>query len=73
MIIPKHKLRLAFAGTPLFAAKQLKSLIEASHNIVGVYTQPDRPAGRGKKIQPSPVKILAQEHNLNVYLSLIHI
>lgn len=67
MIIPKHKLRLAFAGTPLFAAKQLKSLIEASHNIVGVYTQPDRPSGRGKKIQPSPVKILAQKHKLNVY------
>tara|TARA_Y100000385_G_scaffold104329_1_gene107944 strand:- start:19 stop:993 length:975 start_codon:yes stop_codon:yes gene_type:complete len=67
MIIPKHKLRLAFAGTPLFAAKQLKSLIEASHNIVGVYTQPDRPAGRGKKIQPSAVKILAQKHKLNVY------
>lgn len=67
MIIPKHKLRLAFAGTPSFAAKQLESLIEASHNIVGVYTQPDRPAGRGKKIQPSSVKILAQEHKLNVY------
>ena len=67
MILPKNKLRLAFAGTPLFAAKQLKSLIEASYNIVGVYTQPDRPAGRGKKIQPSPVKMLAQKHKLNVY------
>lgn len=67
MTTPKHKLRVAFAGTPLFAAKQLKSLIEASHNIVGVYTQPDRPAGRGKKIQPSPVKILAQKHRLDVY------
>lgn len=67
MIKPKQKLRLAFAGTPPFAATQLKALIERSHNIVGVYTQPDRPSGRGKKIQPSAVKTLAKNHNLDVF------
>jgi len=60
-------LRLIFAGTPAFAASHLKALIEhTGHNIVAVYSQPDRPAGRGKKLQASPVKQLALEHKLRV-------
>mgnify|MGYP000585197175 CR=1 FL=1 len=58
--------RLAFAGTPEFAAIALRALLEAGHNIVAVYTQPDRPAGRGRKLQPGPVKQLALEHNLPI-------
>ena len=52
-------LRIVFAGTPEFAAEHLKALLTSQHQIVAVYTQPDRPAGRGKKLMPSPVKQLA--------------
>ncbi len=58
--------RIIFAGTPDFAAICLKALVESGHNIVSVYTQPDRPAGRGKKQQWSPVKSLALEHDLPI-------
>ncbi|PID51341.1 MAG: methionyl-tRNA formyltransferase [Pasteurellales bacterium] len=61
------KLNIIFAGTPDFAAKHLQHLINSEHNIVAVYTQPDKPAGRGKKLQASPVKQLALEYNLPVY------
>jgi len=61
------KLRICFAGTPAFAAAQLQALLQAGHQVVAVYTQPDRPAGRGKKLQASPVKQVAQEHNLPVF------
>ncbi|MDP8079492.1 methionyl-tRNA formyltransferase [Phocoenobacter skyensis] len=61
------KLNIIFAGTPDFAAKHLQHLINSEHNIVAVYTQPDKPAGRGKKLQASPVKQLALENNLAVY------
>ncbi len=61
------KLNIIFAGTPDFAAKHLQHLIQSEHNIVAVYTQPDKPAGRGKKLQASPVKQLALENNLLVY------
>ncbi|MFK7975301.1 MAG: methionyl-tRNA formyltransferase [Halioglobus sp.] len=54
-------LRLLFAGTPPFAAIHLKHLIDSKHQLTGVYTQPDRPAGRGKKLQASAVKLVAQE------------
>lgn len=57
-----NKLRLCFAGTPDFAAKHLQALLESSHDVIAVYTQPDRPAGRGKKLLPSPVKQLAEAH-----------
>ncbi|MDR9437074.1 MAG: methionyl-tRNA formyltransferase [Thiohalophilus sp.] len=57
---------LIFAGTPDFAATALRALLDAGHEIVAVYTQPDRPAGRGRKPQASPVKQLALEHNLPV-------
>jgi methionyl-tRNA formyltransferase len=59
-------LRLVFAGTPEFAAEHLKALLDSPHQIVAVYTQPDRPAGRGQKLMPSPVKQLAVEHGIPV-------
>lgn len=62
-------LRIIFAGTPAFAATHLQALLEAGGpalNIVGVYTQPDRPAGRGKKASASAVKALALAHDLPV-------
>lgn len=52
-------MRIVFAGTPDFAATALKALLEAGYNLVGVYSQPDRPAGRGRKLMPSPVKQVA--------------
>lgn len=61
-------LRLIFAGTPDFAAQHLQALIDdGSHNIVAVYSQPDRPAGRGKKTLPSAVKQCAEAAGLPVY------
>ncbi|MBH0032630.1 MULTISPECIES: methionyl-tRNA formyltransferase [unclassified Pseudoalteromonas] len=60
-------LRIIFAGTPDFAARHLQALIQSEHKIVGVYSQPDRPAGRGKKLKASEVKELALEHNLPVF------
>lgn len=60
-------LRIIFAGTPDFAARHLAALLAANYNVVGVFTQPDRPAGRGKKLMPSPVKALAQENGLPVF------
>lgn len=59
-------MRLAFAGTPAFAATCLQALLEAGHEVALVLTQPDRPAGRGMKLQASPVKQLAQAHGLPV-------
>jgi len=59
-------LKLVFAGTPEFSARHLQALISSAHEIVAVYTQPDRAAGRGKKPRPSAVKSLALEHNLPV-------
>lgn len=61
------KLNIIFAGTPEFAAQHLQALLASQHNIVAVYTQPDKPAGRGKKLQASPVKQLALQHNIPVY------
>ncbi|RYV04253.1 methionyl-tRNA formyltransferase [Shewanella sp. OPT22] len=60
-------LKVIFAGTPDFAARHLQALLESEHDVIGVYTQPDRPAGRGKKLQASPVKQLAETHNIAVY------
>ncbi|MGD8566746.1 MAG: methionyl-tRNA formyltransferase [Gammaproteobacteria bacterium] len=59
-------LNLIFAGTPEFAAVSLKALVDSPHRIAAVYTQPDRPAGRGRKLKPGPVKQLAMEHQLTV-------
>lgn len=60
-------LRIIFAGTPDFAARHLDALLSSGHQVVGVFTQPDRPAGRGKKLMPSPVKMLAEEQGLPVF------
>ena len=60
-------LNIIFAGTPDFAARHLAALIDSEHKVVAVYSQPDRPAGRGKKLQASAVKQLALEHNIEVY------
>jgi methionyl-tRNA formyltransferase len=60
-------LNIIFAGTPEFAAEHLQTLIESEHNVIAVYSQPDRPAGRGRKLVASPVKALALEHDIAVY------
>lgn len=60
-------LRVIFAGTPDFAAESLSALLASRHDVVAVYTQPDRPAGRGRKLTPSPVKALALSHDLPVH------
>jgi len=62
--------KVIFAGTPEFAATALAALVQTEHEIVAVYTQPDRKAGRGQKLTPSPVKQLALEHHLAVYQPL---
>jgi len=60
-------LRLVFAGTPEFAAVHLRALLDSEHRLLAVYTQPDRPAGRGRKLQASPVKQLAVAAGLPVH------
>lgn len=64
---PAEQLRIVFAGTPPFAATHLKALLNCGLNIVSVYTQPDRPAGRGKKLSASAVKQLALAEKLSIY------
>ena len=59
-------LKIIFAGTPDFAASALTALIQSEHEVVAVYTQPDRPAGRGRKLRASPVKEVALEHDIPV-------
>lgn len=59
-------LKIIFAGTPEFAASTLSALLAAEHQVVAVYTQPDRPAGRGRRLQPGPVKVVAQAHGIEV-------
>ncbi|CAM3135863.1 methionyl-tRNA formyltransferase [Vibrio mytili] len=62
-----QSLRIVFAGTPDFAARHLAALLSSEHEVIAVYTQPDRPAGRGKKLTASPVKHIALEHDIPVY------
>ncbi|GAB3026154.1 methionyl-tRNA formyltransferase [Bowmanella dokdonensis] len=62
-----NPMRIVFAGTPDFAARHLQALLTSHHEVLAVYTQPDRPAGRGKKLQASAVKQLAESHSLPVY------
>lgn len=59
-------MRIIFMGTPDFAVPTLAALAEAGHTIVAVYTQPPRPAGRGKKLQPSPVQVEAEIRGIEV-------
>ena len=60
-------MRIIFAGTPDFAVPSLQMLIDSEHEICAVYTQPDRPAGRGRQLQASPVKTLALSANIPVF------
>ena len=59
-------MKIIFAGTPEFSVPTLQSLINSSHDVVAVYTQPDRPAGRGQKLTASPIKALALQHHIPV-------
>ena len=59
--------RIIFAGTPDFSVPPLQALLASPHRVVGVYTQPDRPAGRGRKLSPSPVKEIAVDAGIPVY------
>lgn len=63
-------MKLIFAGTPEFAAQALAAIIDAGHEVALVLTQPDRPAGRGMALQPSPVKKLALAHGIEVFQPL---
>ena len=63
-------MRVVFMGTPEYGVPSLKALIDAGYDVVGVFTQPDKPSGRGKKMQSSPVKVCAVEHNIPVYQPL---
>ena len=60
-------MRIVFMGSPDFALPALQRLIDSEHEVVAVFTQPDRPTGRGRKLAPPPVKTLALQHNLPVY------
>lgn len=66
-MVKAENIRTVFMGTPEFALAPLEGLIAAGVNLVGVYTQPDRPKGRGKKLAASPVKQLAQQHDIPVF------
>lgn len=60
-------MKIVFMGTPDFAVPSLEALLEAGHEVTGVFTQPDRPKNRGMKLQPPPVKVCAQSHDLPVF------
>ncbi len=60
-------LNLVFMGTPAFAAPALGALLDAGHNVAGVFTQPDRRAGRGRRLTPPPVKTFAEERGIPVF------
>lgn len=60
-------MRIVYMGTPDFAVLPLQKLIKSKHNVVAVFTQPDKPKGRGYQLQPPPVKVTAQAHNIPVY------
>lgn len=60
-------MKIVFAGTPEFAVPTLQALLDSTHEVCAVYTQPDRPAGRGRKLTASPIKQLALAHQIPVY------
>lgn len=60
-------MNIIFAGTPELSVPILEALINSHHTITAVYTQPDRPSGRGQKLQSSPVKLFAEKNNIPVY------
>ena len=57
-------MRIVFMGTPDFAVPSLEALVARGDTVVGVFTQPDKPKGRGKKMAPPPVKVAAQAHGI---------
>lgn len=65
--VTKKMLKIIYAGTPEFAVSALESLLQSEHQVVAVYTQPDRPAGRGRKLLQSPVKACALAHDIPVF------
>ncbi len=65
-MIPKDEFRIVFMGTPDFAVESLHQLIDHEYNVVGVVTNPDKPAGRGRQVKESPVKTLAKEKGLPI-------
>ncbi|MFQ5717414.1 MAG: methionyl-tRNA formyltransferase, partial [Nitrospinales bacterium] len=60
-------MKIVYMGTPEFALPTLEALFKSEHQILGVVTQPDRPKGRGRKLQASPVKRFAQEAGLKIF------
>ena len=60
-------MRILFMGTSEFAVPALKALISHKFELIGLVTQPDRPSGRGKRLSPPPVKVIAAEHNIPIY------
>ncbi len=62
----KRDLRIVFMGTPEFAVSILRGILDHGYNVVGVITAPDKPAGRGRKLHESAVKVFAKSHNLNI-------
>ena len=60
-------MKMLFMGTPLFAVPSLEALVAAGHQVVGVFSQPDKPKNRGMKLQPTPVKVCAQVHDIPVF------
>ena len=63
----ENPLRLVFMGTPDFAVPALETLLDSGHDVIGVYTQPDRRSGRGRRLSPSPVKAFAESRGLPVF------
>jgi len=66
-VIDPRSFRTVFMGTPEFALPTLEGLLAAGLPVIGVYTQPDRPSGRGKQLTPPPVKQLATAHSLPLF------
>lgn len=60
-------MKVVYMGTPDFAVLPLEHILAAGHEVAGVFTQPDKPKGRGYELAPPPVKVCAQEHNLTIY------
>jgi methionyl-tRNA formyltransferase len=63
----RESLRVVYMGTPDFAVEALEALIASHHEVVGVFTQPDRQSGRGKKLRPPPVKVVARQADVPVF------
>ena len=60
-------MKIVFMGTPEFAAAHLKEIVESGNNVVGVFSQPDRPKGRGRRVEPTSVKTVAINYGIPVF------